>query len=123
MFYSLASPPYILLIAGLLAGLTSAYAFQATLKELVAEWRFTRSTRTLEKLRGLPLLMPVFGVSGGVCVFLSSGLQLFAFPPGPAYAIAIPLTVGSAWLVWYQLGRLLTQLENRAKSIDFDALG
>ncbi|HEY9818145.1 MAG: hypothetical protein WBA43_07190 [Elainellaceae cyanobacterium] len=123
MFYSAASPPYVLMVAGLIAGITSAYAFQATLKELVAVWSRSRSTRALQSLRGAPLLVPVVGVSGGVCVFLASSLQLFAFPALPSYAIAFPLTVGSAGLVWYQLGRLLNQLERRTgKALDFDAL-
>jgi hypothetical protein len=124
VLYSTASAPYVLLLAGLFAGLTCAYAFQATLKELVAMWSRTRSTRALQNLRGVQLLLPYLGISVGVCVFLASALQLFAFAPKPSYAIALPLTIGSAWAVWYQLGRLLTQLETRSgKDLDFDSLG
>lgn len=115
-------PPYFLLVAGMLAGLTSGLAFEATLKELVQEWARTRSSRMLANLQGVQVQLPFLGICIGVCVFLGSGLEIFGFPTWLAYAISVPLTVFMGWLVWYQLGRLLVQLEkggSRALDLDF----
>jgi hypothetical protein len=122
--YYMSSSPWFLLFAGLLASATSGLAFQETLKQSLKQWSKSRSSRILAKLRGFPLLMPFWGMSGGVCVFLASGLQIFSFPAKLAYEIALPLTVISAWLIWYQLGLLLAQLEQGgSKALDLDSLG
>jgi len=51
------------------------------------------------------------GISISVAIFLSSGLEIFGFPPSLAYPTAIILTIGSAYFVWRQLSRLLVELE------------
>lgn len=123
-YYYVGSSPFFMLFAGLLASATAGLAFQETLKQSLKEWSRNRSSRTLASLRGFSLGLPFLGMAGGVCVFLASGLQMFSFPMATAYAIAAPLTVASAWLVWYQLGRLLAQLEaGGSKAIDLDSLG
>lgn len=115
-------PPYFLLVAGMLAGLTSGLAFEATLKELVQEWARTRSSRIIAKLQGTQLQLPFFGICIGVCVFLGSGLEIFGFPTWLSYAISIPLTVFMGWLVWFQLGKLLMQLnKGGSKALDLDS--
>ncbi len=122
--YYVGSSPFFMLAAGLLASATSGLAFQETLKQSLKEWSRNRSSRILANLRGFSLILPYLGISGGVCVFLASGLQLFSFPMSTSYAIAAPLTVVSALLVWYQLGQLLSQLEaGGSKAIDLDSLG
>lgn len=116
------NPPYFLLVAGLFAGIASGLAFDATLRQAVKEWSNNRSTRTLANLHGLTLRLPFLGICGGVCVFLASGVQIFGFPPKLAYAIAIPLTVLTALLVWSQLGKILIQLEKGgSKALDLDS--
>lgn len=115
-------PPYFLLVAGMLAGLTSGLAFEATLKELVQEWARTRSSRILANLQGMQLQLPFLGICIGVCVFLGSGLEIFGFPTWLSYAISIPLTVFMGWLVWYQLGKLLMQLnKGGSRALDLDS--
>lgn len=115
-------PPYFLLVAGMLAGLTSGLAFEATLKELVQEWARTRSSRILANLQGVQLQLPFLGICIGVCVFLGSGLEIFGFPTWLSYAISIPLTIFMGWLVWYQLGKLLMQLnKGGSKALDLDS--
>lgn len=120
--YYFPEPPYFFLIAGLLASLASGVAFEKTLKQLVGEWAKNRSTRTLVNLQGFPLFLPFLGMSGGVCIFLASGLEIFGFPKLLSYAIALPLTGLTGWLVWFQLGKVLLQLEQGgSKALDLDA--
>ena len=121
-FYS--NPPYFLLLAGLLIGVTSGAAFEATLKQLVAEWVKTRSSRAIASLQGTPLQLPFIGICGGICVFLGSGLEIFGFPTALSYLIATSLTALIGWLVWTQLGNLLIQLDRGgSKAIDLDSWG
>jgi len=124
MSYYYSTSPYFLLVAGLLAGLASGLAFDASLRQLVNDWAKNRSTRTLAILKGPQLLIPFLGICGGICFFLGSGLEVFGFQTKIAYAIAIPLTIGTAALVWWQLGRLLVQLERGvSKALDLDSFG
>ncbi len=109
-------------MAGLLAGLASGLAFEATLKQLAREWSKNRSTRTLAEMRGMQLQLPFLGMSIGICVFLSAGLEFFGFPAVLAYGVSLPLTLLTAFLVWRQLGKLLTQLERGGSSaLNLDA--
>ncbi|MGF1496639.1 MAG: hypothetical protein ACFB8W_07420 [Elainellaceae cyanobacterium] len=107
--------PYFLLAAGLLASVTSGLAFSATLKAAIKDWSDNRTTRSPLTIRSLRLLIPFLGICGGVCVFLASGVQIFAFSPRLAYGIALPLTVLSGALVWIQLGQLLRQFEKSGR--------
>lgn len=117
-------PPYFLMVAGLLAGITSGLAFDATLRQSVQEWSKNRSTRTLANMRGMNLLLPFIGISAGICIFLSAGLQIFGFPGSIAYGISVPLTLFICGLVWYQLGQILNQLERGgSKALDLDSWG
>jgi uncharacterized protein (DUF2062 family) len=120
--YYFHEPPYLLLVMGLLAGITCGAAFEATLKQKVQEWSKNRSSRSLAQMQGLPLFIPFLGISVGICVFLAAGLEIFSFPTFLAYTISLPLTLFIGWLVWYQLGKLLGQLERGgSKAIDLDA--
>jgi hypothetical protein len=114
-------PPYFLLIAGLLAGITSGIAFEATLKQSAQDWSRNRSTRTIANLKGVSLRLPFLGICGGVCVFLASGVAIFGFPAKVGYAIALPMTILIGGLVWVQLGSVLRQLEEGgSQAIDLD---
>ena len=116
-------PPYLLLVLGFLASIASGTAFEATLKQAVKEWSQNRSTRTLANLKGMQLFVPFLGISGGVCVFLASGLEIFGFPSLLSYGIAFPLTFLIGWLVWSQLGNILRQLEQGgSQALDLDSL-
>ncbi len=122
--YTYYSPPYILLVAGLLAGITSGAAFEATLKLAVKDWSKNRSTRTLANLQGMQLLTPFLGICGGICFFLAAGLQIFGFPGWLGYAIAVPLTLFIGLLIWTQLAQVLKQLEQGgSQALDLDSFG
>jgi hypothetical protein len=114
-------PPYFLLVAGLLAGITSGLAFEATLKQSAQDWAKNRSTRTLANLKGMSLRLPFLGICAGICVFLASGVAIFGFSAKAGYAIAFPMTLLIGGLVWVQLGSVLRQLEQGgSKAIDLD---
>ncbi len=120
--YSFPEPPYFLLIAGLLASLASGLAFDAVLKKSVRDWSKSRSIRSLANLRGIELQLPFLGISGGVCVFLASGMEIFGFPSRLAYMFSIPMTIAIAALIWWQLGKILIQLqEGGSQALDLDS--
>ncbi len=120
MYYSF-EPPYFLLLASLLASLASGVAFEAVLKQSVRDWQKNRSTRTLENLRGMQLFLPFVGIAVGSAVFLAAGVEIFGLPTKFAYALSIPMTLLVSWLVWSQLGKILTQLqEGGSKALDLD---
>jgi len=117
-------PPYFLLVAGMLAGLASGLAFEATLKQLVQEWSKTRSSRMIASLQGVQMQLPFLGICIGVCVFLGSGLEIFGFPTWLSYAISVPMTIFMGLLVWLQLGKLLVQLDRGgSRALDLDSWG
>lgn len=117
-------PPYFLLVAGFLAAIASGTAFYSTLTQLVQTWSRNRSTRNLSQARGIELQLPFIGMAGGICAFLASGLEIFGFNVLISYALSLPLTIFTAWLVWSQLGNLLIQLERGgSKAIDLDSFG
>lgn len=111
VYYVSMNPPYFLCGAALVAGLAAGLAFAATLKELVQQWAKNRSSRTLLNLRGFSIQLPYFGITVSIAVFLSSGLEIFGFPPELAYPCAVVLTLFSALFVWRQLATLLVELE------------
>lgn len=120
--YYFPEPPYFLLVFGLFAGLTSGAAFEATLKEKVNEWSKNRSSRNLAEMKGPQLFVPFVGISAGICIFLSAGLEIFGFPSWLSYGISLPLTLFIGWLVWSQLGQVLSQLEKGgSKALDLDS--
>ncbi len=120
MYYSF-EPPYFLLLASLFVSLASGVAFEAVLKQSVRDWQKNRSTRTLEGLRGMQLFVPFVGIAVGAAVFLAAGVEIFGLPTRFAYALSIPMTLLVGWLVWTQLGKILTQLqEGGSKALDLD---
>lgn len=122
-YYYIPEPPYFLFVASLLAGIAAGAAFDKTLRQLVQEWSKNRSTKTLRNLQGTQLLTPFLGISGGIAVFLASGLQVFGIPGKFAYFVSVALTVLVARLVWLQLGRVLSELERGgSEALDLDSM-
>ncbi len=120
--YYFPDPPYVLLALGLFVSLTSGLAFDSVLKLSVKDWSKNRSTLRLANIRGLQLLIPFVGIAAGSCVFLSAGMEIFGFPGKLAYAIALPLTVFIGWLVWWQLGKILAELDRGGSAaLDLDS--
>lgn len=105
--------PYVLLVVGLFASLTSGIAFGSVLKSSVETYLRDRTPEHLMRLRSLALQVPFAGICMGVCLFLASSVEIFAFSTKLSYAIAFPLTILSGVLVWFQLLQILTELERK----------
>lgn len=115
-------PPYFLLVIGILIALTCGTAFSATLKQIVQKWSSDRATNVKAQLPTGQLLIPFIGISAGVCIFLSSGLEIFGFIGWLSYAVAVPLTLMIGFLVWYQLGSMFALVEQKGfQSLDLDS--
>ncbi|WP_013321914.1 hypothetical protein [Gloeothece verrucosa] len=120
--YYLPEPPYFLLIFGLFMGITSGLAFEATLKLKVQQWMKQSKKQLSEQKLGFDLLFPFWGISIGICIFLSAGLEIFLGDRWLSYSIALPMTIFIGGLVWMQLGKVLQQLlEGGSQAIDLDA--
>lgn len=116
------TPPYFLVFAGLFISLTSGSAFAATLKQIVAKWSRDRAAAAVAKLPTGQLVIPYLGINVGILMFLAAGLEVFGFPGWLAYAAAVPLTLFIAILVWYQLGSMLSFVEQKGfQSLDLDS--
>lgn len=114
--------PYFLLVAGFLASVTSGYAFSETLKQSIKRWSDNRASMSLNDIRDYTLWVPFLGTCVGVCVFLASGVQIFAFSARSAYTMSVPLTVVGGIMMWYQLGQVLSQIqEGGSRALDLDA--
>lgn len=115
-------PPYFLLVIGILVALTSGTAFSATLKQIVQKWSGDRAANVKAQLPTGQLIVPFLGISAGVCIFLSAGLEIFGFIGWLSYAVAIPLTLLIGFLVWYQLGSMFALVEKKGfQSLDLDS--
>lgn len=122
MYYFPGEPPYFILVAGLFIALTSGTAFSATLKQIVQKLSDAHAVNQKPKLPTTQLIFPFLGITVGVCMFLSSGLEIFGFTSFLSYAVGIPLTLLTGLLVWYQLNSMLALAEKegfQAFNIDF----
>jgi hypothetical protein len=121
--YYYGEPPYLLMGLGLVASILSGLAFQTVLRELIQDWQKNRSTRSISEMRGWRLLTPFLGMAGGSMFFLAAGVQIFGLPAKFSYGLSFVLTVLIARLVWWQLGKLLKQLEEGGSAaIDLDGM-
>lgn len=124
MYYYPSEPPYFLLILGFFVALTSGFALSGILKLVVQNWQAnsTENSQTNSSFKK-QLLFPFLGITIGICLFVSSGLEIFGFPDILALGIGLPLSLGTCLLVWFQLGSMLTYAERRGmKSLDLDSL-
>ncbi|GAX36878.1 hypothetical protein [Nodularia sp. NIES-3585] len=122
MYYYPEQPPYFLLLIGFFIALTSGLALSGTLKLIVQQWpednpESPKSSSSLKQL-----FVPFLGITGGVCLFLSSGLQIFGFPSLLALGIGLPVSFLTCLLVWLQLGSLLTFAKREGmQALDLDS--
>lgn len=120
--YYIPESPYLLVVFGFLAGITSGVAFEASLKQKVQELCKTPGIQKLIPREQLEILTPFLGICGGITLFLAGGLGLFNVRLLVASVISLVLTALMALLIWSQLGKLLIQLqEGGSKAIDLDA--
>jgi uncharacterized membrane protein YfcA len=123
MYYYPPQAPYLLVVFGLFAAFTSGLALNATLKLIVQQWQAAGAEKSNSRLSTKQSTLPFLGVTVGLGMFMCSGLGVFGFPPLLAYGIGLPITLGTCWLVWSQLGSMLTYMESQGmKSLDLDSL-
>ncbi|MDZ7958862.1 MAG: hypothetical protein RMY34_13430 [Aulosira sp. DedQUE10] len=123
MYYFPLYPPYFLLLVGFLAALTSGIALSGTLKVIVQEWPAKGAEHIKPRSAWKQLIVPFLGITGGVCLFLCSGLEIFGFPSLLALGIGLPISLLTCLLVWWQLGSMLEFVERRGmQSLDLDSL-
>jgi hypothetical protein len=123
MYYYPSQPPYLLLIIGLFAALTSGLALAGTLKVIVNKWQSDGAEKSSSQLSIKQLSVPFLGITAGVTLFMCSGFEIFGFPPLLAYAVGIPVTILTSLLVWLQLGSMMSFVERRGmQSLDLDSM-
>ncbi|AFZ58833.1 hypothetical protein H6G54_01825 [Anabaena cylindrica FACHB-243] len=128
MYYYPLQPPYILLLIGFLTALTSGLALSGTLKVIIQQWPKDKSKdksseqNTNARFFYKQLLVPFIGITGGICLFLSSGLEIFGFPFGLALGVGLPMSLLTCLFVWWQLGGLLDYVKSQGmQSLDLDS--
>lgn len=122
MYYYPEQPPYFILLIGFLIALTSGLALSGTLKVIVQQWPedSTEDTKSPSSLK--QLFVPFLGITAGVSLFLSSGLEIFGFPSILALGVGLPLSLLTCLLVWLQLGSLLTFAKRQGmQALDLDS--
>lgn len=122
--YYFPQPPYFLLFVGFFAAMTCGLAFEATLKQRVQQRFKAIKDENIEQidLRDLQTLQVSFlGICVGVCVFLAAGLEIFSFNRLLSYLVSIALTIMIGGLIWWQLGKLLVELQQGgSRALDLD---
>ncbi|MCW5314757.1 hypothetical protein GTQ43_13365 [Nostoc sp. KVJ3] len=122
MYYFPLQPPYFLLLVGFLTALTSGLALSGTLKVIVQNWPSERAENIKPRSSLKQLLVPFIGITGGTCLFLSSGLEIFGFPSTLALGVGLPISLFTCLLVWLQLGSMMTFIEREGmQSLDLDS--
>ncbi|WP_413174615.1 hypothetical protein [Anabaena azotica] len=122
MYYYPLQPPYILLLVGFLTALTSGLALSGTLQVIVQKWPSVNKEPIKSSSSLKQLLVPFIGITVGVCLFMSSGLEIFGFPSPLALGVGLPLSLLTCLFVWLQLGSLLEFVSSRGmQSLDLDS--
>ncbi|MFN6480064.1 hypothetical protein [Nostoc sp. DedQUE07] len=122
MYYFPEQPPYFLLVVGFLIALTSGLALSGTLKVIVQNWPSERTENTQPRSSLKQLLVPFIGITGGTCLFMSSGLEIFGFPSSLALGVGLPISLFTCLLVWLQLGSMMTFIQREGmQSLDLDS--
>lgn len=122
MYYYPLEPPYFVLFLGLLVALTSGAAFAGTLKVIVQKWHNDGAENSGSRILIRQTLLPFLGITAGIGLFLTSGFEIFGFPPLLAYGVGVPMTVLTSLLIWWQLGSMLSFIERQGmQSLDLDS--
>ena len=122
MYYYPTEPPYLLLLVGFLMALTSGLALSGTMKVMVQQWQPASSNGSSSSSLLQKLSVPFLGITGGVSLFLSSGLEIFGFPTTLALGVGLPVSLLTCVLVWLQLGSMLDFAQRQGmRSLDLDS--
>jgi hypothetical protein len=120
--YYIPEPPFLLVALGFLAAIASGVAFEASLKIKAQQLSKNPEPESLKPGKQLEIFTPFLGICGGTCLFLAAGLALFSVKLLIAYVISLILTILIGAFIWYQLGKLLLQIQTGgSEAIDLDA--
>ncbi|MGL5807771.1 MAG: hypothetical protein ACRC2R_18410 [Xenococcaceae cyanobacterium] len=120
--YYIPQPPFLILVFGLFIGIACGLSFEAILRQRVYAWSKNPVKYQLDKIQDTSFVIPFWGICLGIWIFLAGGLEIFNVESLFAFAIALPLTIFTAGLVWSQLIQVLKQLEKGgSKALDLDA--
>jgi hypothetical protein len=121
-YYFPADPPYFLFAVSMIAGLACGRSFEVTLRNLVNAWSVSKSSRTLLELKSSSVKVPYLGMTVSIAVFMATGLEVFGLPTLFGYAVAVPVTLAIALLIWRQLGQMLIELDRGGSAaLDLDS--
>lgn len=116
------SPPYFLLVAGLLISIVCIIPLTIGIRQWLTYWSQNSSPSTLPAGGRLQVVVPFSGTMGGFCIFFASGLEVLGLPVLPSLFLALLGTGLLSYGVWLQLGRMLSQRAVRSyinRSADF----
>jgi hypothetical protein len=121
IYYFPTDPPIFLLIAGLFISITCGLTFSKLLKLLLSEWKVNPNL-PIGDLPGGGLRLSYLFTNLGIALFLGSGMQVFGFPDWLAWAIALPTTILTAGGFWWQISRVMQQIQRGTFRVsDFDS--
>ena len=116
---SLTNPPYVVAGLGLAISLLCGLTFAKMVQNRLEGWKQDRLA--LLPLTNIETLMPYGGVVIGVTLFIGASLQVFGFASGAALLVAFVLSLLTAGALWFQLERLMAQVEaGTFSAVDFD---
>lgn len=101
------APPYFLLLVGLFTLLTCGFTFATILRQQVQNWSKNISPEKLPKRGRLQLLLPFWGIAGGILIVLACCLNIVGIPTLFAFTISLLVTVLVSYFAWSQLGKSL----------------
>lgn len=120
--YYITEAPYLLLVFGLFAGLTSGAAFEASLKQKAFNMSQTIIGSKITIKEQLDIFIPFLGICGGTLLFLAGGLGLFSVSFLVSVAIAFPVTLLIGCLIWWQLNKVLLEIQTGgSQALDLDS--
>ena len=116
---SLTNPPYVVAGLGLAISILCGLTFAKMVQNRLEGWKQDRLA--LLPLTNIETLMPYGGVVIGVTLFIGASLQVFGFASGAALLVAFVLSLLTAGALWFQLERLMAQVEaGTFSAVDFD---
>lgn len=103
------SPPYFLLLAGLLIILACAIPLTIAIRQRIEYWSKRISPNAFPAEARLQTILPFSGTVSGFCIFLTAGLEVLGLPVLPSLVVALLVSGSVAYLAWFMLGRMFNR--------------
>jgi O-antigen/teichoic acid export membrane protein len=79
------------------------------LRQLIQYWSKYHSQEAFTRWRKLQVLTPYIGTLVGVCIALASALEILGLATFASYLVALLVISVVGFLVWLQIGRILSK--------------